>query len=336
MKYRRLGESGLSVSSLCLGTMMFGGPTKEKAAQNIVDSAYDKEINFIDTADVYNKGKSERLVGKLIRKHRDSWVLASKIGNIMGELPNQKGLGRKWLLEGLDASLKRLDTDYIDLLYLHRDDLETPTEEFVETMGGLIRAGKIRYWGLSNFRAWRIAQVIGVADALNIPRPIACQPYYNAMNRMPETEILPACNALGLGVVPYSPLARGVLTGKYTPGQAPFKGSRAGRNDQRMLTTEFREESLLLAQRICTYSQDRGYSPIDFAINWVLNNALVTSVIAGPRTFTQWQSYLGALDKPFSDEDEAFMNNLVAAGHPSSPGYTDPMYPVTGRVPLTG
>jgi hypothetical protein len=151
------------------------------------------------------------------------------------------------------------------------------------------------------------------------------------MNRMPEVEILPACEYYGLGVVPYSPLARGVLTGKYQPGKAPPKGSRAGRKDQRMLESEFREESLVIAQKIKQHAEAKGMTSGDYAVNWVLANPIVTSVLAGPRTLEQWKAYLGALDHGFDEDDEKLLDSLVAPGHPSTPGYSDPRYPLNGR-----
>jgi aryl-alcohol dehydrogenase (NADP+) len=198
-------------------------------------------------------------------------------------------------------------------------------------MGEIIGAGKARYFGVSNYRAWRIVQIAGLCDKLGVPAPVVCQPYYNAMNRMPETEILPACACYGLGVVPYSPLARGVLTGKYAPGQAPAADSRAGHKDKRMMETEFREESLAMAQTFKAHAVKRGMSAGQFALNWVLNNRIVTSVLAGPRTFGQWTEYLGALEHRFSAEDEALVDSLVKSGHPSTPGYNDPRYPIAGR-----
>ncbi|HLJ62925.1 MAG TPA: aldo/keto reductase, partial [Stellaceae bacterium] len=168
---------------------------------------------------------------------------------------------------------------------------------------------------------------------LKIGRPVVSQPYYNAMNRMPEVEHLPACAFYGLGVVPYSPLARGVLTGKYRPDAPPPAGTRAGRADPRMMQTEWRPESLKLAQEIKTHAEARGVSAGNFAVAWVLNNRLVTSVIAGPREFAHWEDYLKALDYRFTPEDEALIDRLVAPGHPSTPGYNDPAYPLEGRLP---
>lgn len=336
MEYRRLGQSGIKVSPLCLGTMMFGDRTDAGEAGEIVAAARRAGFNFIDTADVYAKGESERITGKLIAPDRSRWILATKINNPMGDDPNDRGASRRWLIRGCEMSLERLGTDYIDVYYLHRDDIETPLEEVVLALGDLIRAGKIRYIGLSNFRAWRIAAFVAQCKAMNVPQPVVCQPYYNAMNRMPEVEVLPACGHLGLGVVPYSPLARGVLTGKYDPGAKPPADSRAGRSDARMMQTEFRRESLVMAQQIATHAKARGLSAGQFAVNWVLNNRLVTSVLAGPRTLAQWEEYAGALGKPFTAEDEALIDSLVPAGHPSTPGYTDPIYPITGRQAVMG
>ncbi len=332
MIYRRLGESGLKVSPLCLGTMMFGDRTDAAEAARIVASAYEAGVNFIDTADNYGKGESERLTGRLLQPHRHHWVLATKVGNKVGGEVHAGGLSRKWLAVALEASLARLGTDYVDIYYLHLDDYDTPQEETLAALGDLIRAGKARYWGVSNFRAYRIASLVCLARQMGVPPPVACQPYYNAMNRMPEVEILPACGELGLGVVPYSPLARGVLTGKYRPGEAPPEQTRAGRRDERMMQTEFRPESLVLAQEIKARAEAKGMSAGQWALNWVLANRLVTSVLAGPRTLEQWQEYLGALEHRLDAEDEAFLDARVPPGHPSTPGYTDPKYPVRGRV----
>jgi aryl-alcohol dehydrogenase-like predicted oxidoreductase len=336
MEYRQLGTSGIKVSVMSLGTMMFGDRTDEKEAALIVGAARDTGVNFIDTADQYAKGESERVTGRLIAADRDKWVLATKGGNRMGEGPNQIGLGRKWLMQACDDSLRRLGTDYIDIYYLHRDFDDAPLEETVRAMDDIMRAGKARYFGLSNFRGWRIAEIMHLCRANNVSQPVVCQPVYNALNRQAEAEILPACRHYGLGVVPYSPLARGVLTAKYRPGEAPVEGTRAGRGDKRMMETEFRKESLAIAQKIRAFAEKRGMSPGHFAINWVLNNSLVSSVIGGPRTFEQWQDYLKALEFRFDARGEALVNSLVSPGHPSTPGFNDPQYPLNGRSPRVG
>ncbi|TLU74318.1 aldo/keto reductase [Lichenicoccus roseus] len=333
MEYRNLGRSGLMVSPLCLGTMMFGGATSEADSARIVARAHDQGINFIDTADVYNAGESERVVGRAIAHARDWWILATKLANPTGEGPNARGLSRRYAFTAVEASLRRLGTEVIDILYLHKEDHATPLEEVVGAMADLVRSGRIRHFGVSNHRAWRVAEIARLCDAAGIGRPVVSQPYYNALNRMPEVEHLPACAHLGLGVFPYSPLARGVLTGKYKPGAAPDEGSRAGRQDKRMMETEWREESLLAAQEIAAHARVRGITPGQFATAWVLNNRLITGAIAGPRTLEQWEDYAGALDYRFTGEDEALVDRLVTPGHPSTPGYNDPAYPLEGRIP---
>ncbi len=249
MEYQRLGASGLEVSPICLGTMMFGDRTDAATSQRIIDAAFDAGINFIDTADAYGNGASEKIVGAAIKANRRRWILATKVGNPLTKKPHDGGLSRRWVLQACDDSLARLATDYIDIYYLHKDDPHTPIAETVGAVGDLIRSGKIRYFGVSNYRGWRIAEVVSECEAQGVPLPVVCQPYYNLLNRMPEVEILPACDHYGIGVAPYSPIARGVLTGKYRPGVAP-EGSRVARKDARMMETEFREESIAIAQKL--------------------------------------------------------------------------------------
>jgi len=332
MEYRNLGMSGLKVSPLCLGTMMFGAATDEATSARIIATARDQGVNFIDTADVYNEGESERVTGRAIADHRSWWVLATKLANPTEPGPNGRGLSRGYVMRAAEASLRRLGADVIDILYWHKEDHATPLEESVNAMADLVRAGKIRHFGLSNHRAWRIAEICRLCDLAGIDRPVVSQPYYNALNRMPEVEQLPACQALGLGVFPYSPLARGVLTGKYTPDVPPPEGTRAGRQDRRILETEWRSESLHIAQTLAAHATARGITAGQFALSWVLNNALVTGAITGPRTEAQWADYVGALAYRFTQEDEALVDRLVTPGHPSTPGYNDPAYPLEGRI----
>jgi aryl-alcohol dehydrogenase (NADP+) len=337
MQYSVLGRSGVRISRLCLGTMMFGGPADAAASGRMIARAREAGVNIIDTADQYQGGRSEEVVGQAIAGARHRWVLATKIANPNGAGAPifERGLSRLWIMRGVEASLRRLGTDCIDLLYLHKEDHDTPIEVTVAAIGDLIRAGKIRAFGVSNFRAWRIAAVVAACDRLGIDRPVACQPYYNAMNRMPEVEVIPASAAFGLGVLPYSPLARGVLTAKYASQAAPPAESRAGRGDRRMLESEWRPESLAIAQRIKAHAEAKGATALDLALQWVLNNRLVTAAIVGPRTEAQLEDYIRALDYRFDPEDEALIDGLVPAGHPSSPGYNDPSYPIEGRISAT-
>ncbi len=331
MKYRSLGRSPLQVSRLCLGTMMFADQTGIDEARRIVAHAREHGVNFIDTADVYSLGRSEAMVGELIREQRNDWILATKVGNRMSDRPNEAGFSRAWMLRDCEDSLRRLGTGHIDLWYLHRDVNGMDLEEPLRAVDSLLRDGKIRYWGLSNFRGWRIAEAVHGARRLGMPPPVVCQPYYNLLNRQPEVEVLPACAHHGLGVVPYSPIARGVLAGKYAPGSAPAEGTRAGRGDKRILETEFRDESLRIAQTLKAHAEAKGIALSHFATAWVLAHRAVSSVIAGPRTLAQWQDYLGALDVALDAADEALVDSLVPPGHPSTPGYNDPAYPLEGR-----
>lgn len=336
MTYAPLGASGLKVSRLWLGAMMFGDQTAYDEAARMVDAARAAGVNAIDTADSYADGESERIVGRLIAADRQRWIVATKAANATGAEPNDRGLSRRHLLRAVDASLKRLQTDWIDVLYLHRDDETTPVEETASAVATLIESGRVHYFGVSNFRAWRVARLAETCRALGVPQPIACQPPYNAMTRGIETELLPCCGHYGLAAVAYSPLARGVLSGKYKPGGAPPEGTRAARSDRRLLQTELRDESLALAQKMAQYARQRGIAPTALALAWVWNNALVHGLVGGPRTLDQWQQYLDALNVAFTAEDEAFVSGLVPAGHASTPGYTDPLYPVTGRVSRIG
>ena len=284
MQYRNLGNSNLKVSALCLGTMMFGDQTTIDEARSIVADAHANGVNYIDTADVYTKGASETMVGELIKPTRHDWVLATKLGNPMSQRPNEGHYSRSWMLRAVDAALGRLQTDYIDILYMHRDYNGMNLEEPLRALDALLRAGKIRYWGVSNFRGWRIAEIVSLAAQIGMP------------------------------------------------GQPPAEGTRAGRADKRMVETEFREESLVIAQTLKEHAQSKGVSLAHFATAWVLANPTISSVIAGPRTLKQWQDYLPALDYAVTMEDEALVDSLVKPGHSSTHGYTDPMYPLNGRV----
>jgi aryl-alcohol dehydrogenase-like predicted oxidoreductase len=310
---------------------MFGGETDESTSNRIIDRAFDQGVNFIDTADVYHAGRSEEVVGRAIAARRDSWVVATKFGFATKHGPNEQGQSRKWIFQSVEASLKRLGTDYIDILYFHRALPDVPLEEGVRAVGDLIRQGKLRYFGVSNFRGWRIAEIARLADQLGIDRPVASEPLYNIVDRTAEVEQLPAAAHYGLGVVSYSPLARGVLSGKYAVDAPPPDDSRAGRGDKRIHQTEWRPESLKIAQTIAAHAAERGTTSIAFALAWVLKNRLVSATIAGPRTEAQWDSYGEALKLELGPDDEKLVDSLVPPGHASTPGYTDPGYPVEGR-----
>jgi aryl-alcohol dehydrogenase-like predicted oxidoreductase len=335
LEYRTLGRSGVKVSRLCLGTMMFGGPTDEAASVEIIHRALDAGINFLDTANVYNNGESERIVGKAIRDRREQVVLATKVSGPMGEGPNDSGSSRRHILAQVEASLRRLGTDYIDLYYLHRVDWDTPLEESLRALDDCVRQGKVRYLGCSNFDAWQVCEGLWISDRRGLERFVCVQPLYNLVNRDVEVELLPFCRAHGLGVVSYSPLARGVLAGKYRPGEPPPPDSRAARGDRRLHQTELREESFRVAEQLQPRAAAHGKTLTQFALAWLLANPAVTSIILGPRTKEQWEDNLGCLGWSLSAEDFDALDALVPPGEHTQRGYRDPLRPVRGRPNVT-
>ena len=331
MKYRLLGRTGLQVSEICLGTMMFGGRTDEAHSIEIISKAIDSGINFIDTADIYNAGMSEEITGRAIADRRDQVILATKGRNPMGEGVNDKGTSRGYLMRALEESLRRLGTDYIDLYYVHSPDYDTPMEETLRTLDDMVRSGKVRYIACSNFRAWYLALALGISDKNGLERFSCLQPLYNIVNRDIEVEVLPLCRDQQLGVVSYSGLARGILTGKYaTFGEYP-EGSRASLDDPRMVQAELREASIVVSQKIKEHCDGRGTPCSHFALAWCLANPILTSVIIGPRTMEQFDDNLGCLDVEWTDEDEAVVDALVPPGEHSGFGFQDAAYPITGR-----
>lgn len=330
----RLGDSGLFVSRLTLGTMTFGDRTDEAEAARIMADALDRGLFHFDTADTYAGGRSEEIVGRFLKsaggKGADV-VLATKLGNPAAPGPNGRGLSRRWILQEAEASLRRLGRDHIDLLYLHKEDAGTPAEETLRGLEDLMRAGKIRYWGVSNHKSWRLARLCERARAEGIAPPVVSQPLYHILHRVAEVEQFPACAAYGMGAITYSPTARGVLTGKYRDGAAPPEGSRGALQQKRMMQTEYTAENIAAAARVAAHAEARGVGPVAFATAWVLANPAVTSVIAGPRTFAQWRDYLAALDLGIDAEDLDFVDRLNAPGATATTQFIDPLYPVEGR-----
>jgi aryl-alcohol dehydrogenase-like predicted oxidoreductase len=331
MQYRSLGRAGVKVSPLCLGTMMFGGATDEAESTRIIHKAIDQGINFLDTANSYNAGASEVVVGKAIRDRRDQVVLATKGRQKVGEGPNQQGASRLHLMHELDASLKRLGVDHVDIYYYHAPDYSTPIEESLRALDDMVRRGKVHYIACSNFRAWRLCEALWTSDRLNLHRFACVQPLYNLVNRDIEVELLTLCQEHGIGVVSYSPLARGILTGKYKPGNEFPAGSRAARNDVRMRQAELREESLQVAEQLTEHCRRRGVSTSQFALAWCLANPILTAVILGPRTMDQFDDNFGSLDVAITPEDEALVDRLVPPGEHTGKGFQDVVYPVLGR-----
>jgi aryl-alcohol dehydrogenase-like predicted oxidoreductase len=331
MNYRSLGSAGVKVAPICLGTMMFGGQTDAAESTRIMHKALDLGINFFDTADVYNAGQSEIVVGQAIAGRRDKVVLATKGRGPMGDGPNDSGASRLHLTRALEASLKRLNTDCIDLYYVHTPDYTTPIEETLRALDDMVQSGKAHYVACSNFRTWRLMEALWTSDRLNLHRFACVQPLYNVVNRDIEVELLPMCKTYGVGVVSYSPLARGILSGKYKAGEPFPAGSRAARNDKRMLQAELREASFVIAEEIRRHCEKKNVAMSQFALAWCLANPIITSVIIGPRTMEQFDDNVGSLHVTIDADDEAFINRLVPPGEHSGKGFQDAQYPITGR-----
>ncbi|MEF2553734.1 aldo/keto reductase [Aurantimonas sp. A2-1-M11] len=325
-----LFRDGPEVARLCLGTMMFADRTDEAEAARMLDRYFAVGGNFIDTADSYTGGQSEAMLGRLLKERRADCVLATKVGNPVTGVDGSGGLSPEWIARAAQMSRERLQTETIDLYYLHLDDEATPLDEVIAALGDLIAEGAIRHWGFSNFRAWKIADMIRIADRLGVARPVVAQPYYHMLNRTAEPDYLPACHHFGIGVVPYSPLGRGILTGKYRGGVPD--DSRAARGDKRMLEAEFLPGTIEAANKAADHAEQTGRDPGAMAVNWLLANAAVTSILMGPRNVAQLDGYLGAVDTRYDAEDEAVLSALCASGHTPVVGHSDPRYPYRGRV----
>jgi aryl-alcohol dehydrogenase-like predicted oxidoreductase len=311
--------------------MMFGGPTDEAESIRIIHRALDEGINFIDTANVYNGGESERVVGKALGDRRGEAVLVTKVRGPMGDGPNDSGTSRYHILTEVENSLRRLDTDHIDLYLIHRTDPSTPIQETLEALDLLVGQGKVRYVGCSNFDAWQICEALWTSDRRNLASLCCVQPLYNMVNRNPELELFPFCQRFGVGVMAYSPLARGVLTGKYSRNQAFPEGSRAARGDRRIQETELRPESFDVALEVQSLAESHGCTPSQFALAWVIANPIVTAAVLGPRTMAQFEDNLGALGVEIRAEALDEIDRLVPPGTHTGASFDDPSRPVLGR-----
>jgi len=285
------------VSELCLGCMTFGREADEEASKWLVDSFLDAGGNFIDTADVYSKGLSEEITGHAIKGVRDDVVLATKVRFPMGDGPNDVGLSRKHVIGGCEESLRRLGTDFIDLYQVHCWDAATPLAETLGALTDLVRAGKVRYIGISNFTAWQIMKGVSLSDASGFERFVCLQPQYSAVERNIEREILPVCLEEGLGVIPWSPLGGGFLSGKYRRGEEPPKGSRISEAEESMEEYWDRratERNWAVLDAIGRISEETGRSYAQVSLNWLLRQEAVTAPIVGARTIEQLEDNLGA------------------------------------------
>jgi len=283
MKYRKVGRTGLKVSEICLGTMTFGDQASEADAIAMTRAAMEAGVNFIDTADVYVKGRSEEIVGKAIAGRRDEIVLATKIGNPTGPTPNDVGLSRKHIMRGVEDSLRRLSTDYIDLYYVHLPDYSTPIEETLRALDDLVHQGKVRYPAVSNFRAWQVSKALWTSDRLNLARFECMQPPYNVLTRDIEYELLPLCEAEGLGVCVYNPIAGGLLSGKHDPSKAPAPGTRFANDTMGKMYYDryWNETNFTAVEQFRALASRGGRDMVQMALAWVLSNPVVTSIIMG-------------------------------------------------------
>jgi aryl-alcohol dehydrogenase-like predicted oxidoreductase len=315
--YRLLGKTGVKVGRIALGAMAFGGDADEATAAAIWRAARDAGVNLIDTADVYNEGRSEEIVGRLARGERDQLVIASKAYFPMGPDPNARGSSRYHLVRAVEASLRRLATDRIDLYYLHRFDDVTDLDETLRAIDDLVRAGKILYPACSNFAAWQIAHALGRQRAAGWSPFVATQPMYNLVKRQVEVEILPMAHSLGIAVIPYSPTGGGLLTGKYGAGRTP----EAGRlRDNKMYTVRYANPAFYeIADKLTALAAELGHHPATLAVAWVASHPAVTSVLVGGRDVDQIAPSLAAMTVTLDSATRA----RISALSPEPPPATD-------------
>ena len=285
MELRRLGKSGLKVSAIGLGGNTFGRTVDDDEAVAVIRRALDLGINFVDTADVYSFGRSEELVGQAIRGRRTEVILASKCGLPMGEDPYRQGLSRRWMMQSAEDSLRRLGTDYLDLYQAHRPDPDTPLEETLRAMDDLVRQGKVRYIGCSNYSAWELARALGIGERCGLTPWASAQNAWNVIDGLDDPSLVAACGALGVGIIPFTPLASGILTGKYRPGEPPPPGTRAA--DLPNVRARLTDDRLAAVERLRPWAEARGYTPGELAVAWLLAHPEVSTVIVGARTVEQ-------------------------------------------------
>jgi aryl-alcohol dehydrogenase-like predicted oxidoreductase len=298
MNYKRLGRTGLRVSEVCMGTMTFGGVTDEAEAKKIVDRCLEAGVNFFDTADVYTEGRSEQILGSLIKDKRDSLVIATKVFNPKGPGPNDMGLSRKHIIEACEASLRRLGTDYIDLYQVHADDRETPQEETLRALDQLMREGKVRYIGASNHVAWRLSDALWTSETKGLARYECLQPLYNLIERGVDAELLPLCRSKGVGIITWSPLASGWLTAKYR-GEVPADARLNEPGRPPMGATVDRDRIL---DAVIKVAEDLNATPAQVALRWVMEQDGITSAIIGARNVQQLDDNLGAAELKMDQE----------------------------------
>lgn len=314
MEYRNLGKQGVRVSEICLGSWLtYGNATEESTARNCIERAYDLGINFFDTANVYARGAAEKVVGEVLRQYpRDSYVLATKVYFPMGDRPNDRGLSRKHILEQCDASLKRLGVDYIDLYQAHRYDASVPLSETLMAFDHLVRQGKILYYGVSEWSAGQIAHAADLTRMAGLYPIASNQPEYSILERKIEPEIMPLCQREGIGIINFSPLAQGILTGKYKPGEPLPPGSRASDSRQNAFM-QLDDQQLTKVQKLIPLAQAEGLNLNQLALAWCLRNSALSSVIIGATQPAQIEDNIGAAGKKLAAETVEAIDKLFGA-----------------------
>jgi aryl-alcohol dehydrogenase-like predicted oxidoreductase len=312
MHYRRPGRSGLKVSEICLGTMTFGHGTDTAEAERMVQTSLDAGVTFFDTADGYSDGEAETMLGRALGARRREVVIATKVFNPMGPGPNDSGMSRVHIMHAVEDSLRRLGTDYIDLYFIHHVDTQTPLDEMLRAFDDLVRQGKIRYAACSNYEAWRLMEAIWISDSKGLARFEAYQPQYSLVVRDIEEELVPACELKGLGLVVWSPLAGGYLSGKYQPGQRHVPGSRSAEN-WAFSTRFFHPEHEMILAALLAVAKELGRPAAQVAVRWVLERPLVASAIVGARTAEQLRDTLGAAGWRLPEEARARLDNVSAS-----------------------
>lgn len=315
--YRFLGQTGIKVSSLCLGTMTFGGEADEAASTEMFHLAREYGVNFFDCANIYNQGRAEEILGRLIQTCREEVIITTKAYFPVGEDPNARGASRRHLFRSVEASLKRLRTDWIDLFFVHRFDDFTSLEETLRALDDLVHQGKILYIGASNFAAWQVMKALGISQREGLT-PFAClQPMYNLVKRQAEVEILPMAQAEKLGVITYSPLAGGLLTGKYSGGQKPEQGRLL---TNKIYETRYGEKWMFeVAEKFVNFARENGFNPASLAVAWVKSHPAVTAAIIGARNAEQLKASLESLKIEMTEELRA----AISALSPEPPPATD-------------
>ena len=335
MEYRQLGRTGVQVSSLCLGCMMFGRRTSPEDSEAIIDRALDDGINFLDTANVYSRGRSEEITGAALKKNgqRQRVVLATKVhGQMADDDPNAAGNSRRHIVAECEASLRRLQTDYIDLYQLHRPEPKTPIDETLRALDDLIRAGKVRYIGTSTFGAWQVVEALWASKELGLNRFVSEQPPYNILDRRVERELVPMAETFGIGLIPWSPIGGGLLSGKYRRNAGLPEGSRYATNTNPNMGRRLVDPVYDVVDKLEPLAQAKDCTMVQLAVAWVLQQPGITSPIIGPRTMDQLVEFLGAPSVTIDQSDREHIDQLVPPGGMVSPFYEADFGPHPMRV----